>query len=112
MLARTPMCQTYLALMAVITTSCYALIIHLSSSLFILSALFVEDVHDVVVSIAHRGRLNLLTCVLQLEPVIMFRKVDTSVLKLVKPNADQVTTVGDLSPTDCADNMFLQQKVN
>ena len=44
--------------------------------MFILSALFVEDVHDVIVSIAHRGRLNLLTCVLQLEPVLMFRKVD------------------------------------
>ena len=79
MLARTPMCQTYLALIAVNTTSCYAQIILLSSSLFILSALFVEDVHDVIVSIAHRGRLNLLTCVLQFEPVIMFRKVDTSV---------------------------------
>ncbi|KAK2191948.1 hypothetical protein NP493_42g09044 [Ridgeia piscesae] len=34
-----------------------------------------QNIHDVVISIAHRGRLNLLTCLLQLEPVLMFRKM-------------------------------------
>ncbi|KAI0220197.1 hypothetical protein LSAT2_028293 [Lamellibrachia satsuma] len=34
-----------------------------------------QDIHDVILSIAHRGRLNLLTCLLQFEPVLMFRKM-------------------------------------
>ena len=34
-----------------------------------------EEIEDIVLCIAHRGRLNLLTCLLNFPPVEMFRKV-------------------------------------
>ena len=34
-----------------------------------------DDIKDVLVCIAHRGRLNLLTCLMKYPPVVMFRKV-------------------------------------
>ena len=33
------------------------------------------DIKDVIVCTAHRGRLNLLTCLLEFPPVLMFRKM-------------------------------------
>jgi len=35
----------------------------------------VANIDDVVLGIAHRGRLNLLTCLLKYPPVVMFQKV-------------------------------------
>ena len=40
-----------------------------------------DDIKDVLVCIAHRGRLNLLTCLMKYPPVVMFRKVGL----LIKP---------------------------
>jgi len=39
--------------------------------------LFAANVEDVVIGIAHRGRLNLLVCLLQYPPVVMFQKVSS-----------------------------------
>ena len=37
--------------------------------------IFAANIDDVVIGIAHRGRLNLLTCLLKYPPVVMFQKV-------------------------------------
>ena len=37
--------------------------------------IFIAGIKDVIIGIAHRGRLNLLTCLMKYPPVNMFRKV-------------------------------------
>jgi len=40
----------------------------------------IANIDDVVLCIAHRGRLNLLTCLLKYPPVVMFQKVSSCIV--------------------------------
>ena len=41
----------------------------------VFSGLAKNDIEELVMGIAHRGRLNLMTCMLNLDPVLLFAKV-------------------------------------